>query len=258
MDSDRIITILRTAGFAVRGPGVEEARARSGARVLGRRIPAHGAESLWRRLLAVRESTGFHPLLSMLPPRDLVAGELADPDVFDDRAVAAPGEIVAEVTSSALAAALDYAGDAEEEEEWRADFDPERLAGEMSPEAKVGRITDFRPDWLCLVESRNGWSVPGLLPGYPFAPSWEHGPGGRPMFDSDHAAFLHTWHDRFGAELLYVSKRTLILDVPSPPQEPLAVAETAIEQYAYCPDGNDTTSWANRWTRSETWQFRWD
>ncbi|MFB7373881.1 hypothetical protein ACFC0D_28970 [Streptomyces sp. NPDC056222] len=40
--------------------------------------------------------------------------------------------------------------------------------------------------------------------------------------------------------------------------DPEAVAETAIEQYAYCPDGNDTASWANRWTRSGTWQFCWD
>jgi hypothetical protein len=78
------------------------------------------------------------------------------------------------------------------------------------------------------------------------------------MFDSDHVAFLHTWHDRYGAELLYVSHRKLILDVASPPQEPLAVAEAAIEQYAYCPDGNDTTSRAEHWTRLGTWYFSWD
>ncbi|MEU7011313.1 DUF4253 domain-containing protein [Streptomyces sp. NPDC046332] len=105
-------------------------------------------------------------------------------------------------------------------------------AQDISSEPRPPQITSFRPDWLCLVETRAGWSVPGLLPGYPYAPSWAHGPGGRPMFDADHAAFLHTWHDRFEAELLYVSERALILDVPSPPQEPLAVAETAIEQYA--------------------------
>jgi hypothetical protein len=120
------------------------------------------------------------------------------------------------------------------------------------------RITDFRPDWLCLVETRTGWSVPGLLPGYPYAPNWTHGPEGRPMLDSDHVAFLHTWYDRFAAELLYVSDRVMLLDVALPPHKPLAVAEAAIEQYSYCPDGHDTTSWANLQTRSGIWQFSWD
>ncbi|MFB7373888.1 hypothetical protein ACFC0D_29005 [Streptomyces sp. NPDC056222] len=91
-----MIEILRSVGFTVPVAGVEEARSRSGARVLGRRITESGAESMWRELLAARESTGFHPLLSEIPPSALVAGDLAEPDVFDERAVTAPGEIVAE------------------------------------------------------------------------------------------------------------------------------------------------------------------
>ncbi|MFJ5834920.1 DUF4253 domain-containing protein [Streptomyces sp. NPDC093089] len=258
MDTDHIVETLRTAGFTVPREGVEEARSRSGARVLGRRITESGAEAMWRELLAARESTGFHPLLSPLSPAELVAGEPAEPDVFDDRAVTAPREIVAEITAAALEDCLSYAEDEAGEEEWRADFDAELLAEQISPVAETARVTDFRPGWLCLVETRDGWAVPGILPGYPYAPAWSHGPEGRPMLDSDHAAFLHTWHDRFGAELMYVADQVLILDVASPPQESPAVAETAIEQYAYCPDGNDTASWANRWTRSRTWKFLWD
>ncbi|MDQ0840413.1 DUF4253 domain-containing protein [Streptomyces sp. V1I6] len=258
MSSDHITEVLRTAGFTVPRASLEEARSRCGARVLGRRITESGAESLWRSLLAARESMGFHPLLSSMPPSVLVAGQLAEADLFDERAVTAPREIVAEITEAALADCLRYAEEEAEEEQWQADFDPERLAREISSEPESGRITSFRPDWLCLVESETGWAVPGLLPGHPYAPSWTHGPEGRPMLDSDHSAFLHTWHDRFEAELLYVSDRALMLDVARPPQQRLAVAEAAIEQFAYCPDGQDTTSWANRWTRSGTWQFLWD
>ncbi|MFF4098898.1 DUF4253 domain-containing protein [Streptomyces sp. NPDC001903] len=260
MDSHRITEILRTAGFAVPAAGVEQARARSGARVLGRQLTRGEAESAWRGLLALRRDTGFHPLLSALPPSALVAGSPAEPDIHDPRADTAPHEIVAEITAAALTASLAYAEDEDEAEAWRADFDPERLAAEISGQPEPAQVTDFRPEWLCLVETggAGGWSVPGILPGYPYAPSWEHGPDGRPMLDSDHAAFLHAWQDRFGAELMYLSDRTLLLDVAHPPRDPLAVAATAIEQYAYCPDGNDTTSWANRQTRRGTWQFTWD
>ncbi|MFE5484065.1 DUF4253 domain-containing protein [Streptomyces sp. NPDC056527] len=88
----------------------------------------------------------------------------------------------------------------------------------------------------------------------PAAPSWEHGPGaGRRSTPT-----TWPWHDRFRAELLHVSRRTLILDVALPSQEPQAVAETAIGQYAYCPDGIDTASWADHWTRFGTWHFSWD
>jgi hypothetical protein len=146
MDSDHITEILRTAGFTVPREGVEEARSRCGARVLGRRITESGAESLWRSLLAARESTGFHPLLSSMPPSVLVTGQPAEPDLFDERAVTAPREIVAEITEAALADCLRYAED----------------ETEISSEPKSGRITSFRPDWLCLVESETGWSVPGL------------------------------------------------------------------------------------------------
>lgn len=258
MDSDRITDLLRTPRFTALHGSVEEARSRSGARVAGRRITTAGAESLWRKLLNMRESTGFHPVLSTMPPSVLVAGEPAEPDVFDGRAVTAPREIVAEITAAALADALEYAADEDEEGEWRADFDPERLAQAISPEWTPTRITDFGPSWLCLVETRTGWSVPGLLPGYPYTGNWTHGPEGRSMLESDHVAFLHTWYDRFAAELFYLSDRVMLLDVTRPPHEPLAVAEAAIEQYVYCPDGHDTTSWANRWTRSGTWRFWWD
>ncbi|MFI9549906.1 DUF4253 domain-containing protein [Streptomyces sp. NPDC052016] len=256
MDREHLTETLRRAGFL--NLHVEEACSRSGARVLGRRIGKDRATTVWRSLLAVRESTGFHPLLTPLPPSMLVAGELAEPDVFDDRAVTAPREVVAEVTAAALADALAYAGEPDEAEEWRAEFDPQRLAQKILPEPEPVRIREFLPDWLCLVETRDGWSVPQLLPGYPYAPNWEHGPEGRPMLDSDHVAFLHTWHDRFRAELLFVSERVLMLDVARPPQEPLAVAEAAIEQYAYCPDASDPVTYAKRQSQNRTWQFAWD
>ncbi|WP_055598790.1 DUF4253 domain-containing protein [Streptomyces aureus] len=258
MDRDQVAETLRTVGSAVAYTDVEEAVAPSGARVLGRPVPEEEAAGMWRRLLALRGSTGFHPVLSTRPPSALVDAPSSEPYVFDERAFTAPREVLAEITEAALTDCLRFA-DEEEAEEWRAEFDPERLARAIAPEPRLpDRRRNYRPSWLCLVESTTGYAVPGLLPGRPNGRNWRHGPNGREMLPSDHVAFLHAWHDRFGAELCYLADSVLMLDVARPPQEPVAVAEAAIEQYAYSPDGRDAISYANRQTRTGHWQFWWD
>ncbi|MFF5443571.1 DUF4253 domain-containing protein [Streptomyces sp. NPDC012888] len=257
VDIDLMMETLADAGFEV-PPGRQTAVARSGVGVVGWRVSRAAALTEWRRLLAAREHTGMHPVLTDLDPARLVAGEPGDPDVFDDRAVTAPREIVAEVTAAVLADRLANAEDDEERRGWREDFDPEQLAVQVSSVPDPPATIESTGSWLCLVGTPTGWSVPGLVPGRPYAPNWFVGPENRGMRDSDHAAFLHTWNDRFGAELRFVTDTMLVLDVARPPQDPLEVAEAAIEQYAYCPDGHDTTAYADGQTRTGTWQFTWD
>ncbi|MFI9112868.1 DUF4253 domain-containing protein [Streptomyces venezuelae] len=260
-NKDRLAEILRSAGLATPDTeaGTEDTVTRAGARVLGFRITADGAVDAWRRLLALRDGTGFHPVLSPLSPSAWLDRAPDEEVPFDDRAITAPRELVAEIRDAALADHLKGAGDESEADEWRDEFDPERLAPSVSPVPKASDPwSDFRPSWLCLVETPRGFSVPGLLPDRARGRNWDHGPGGRPMLGSDHVAFLHTWYDRFGAELLYLSGSLVILDVARPPQEPLAVAEAAIEQYVYAPDETDAPQLANRQVRGGTWRFWWD
>ncbi|QES51948.1 hypothetical protein DEJ50_33075 [Streptomyces venezuelae] len=258
MDKHEVAELLRTVGSAVSPTMIETAIAPSGQSVLGRPVAVGDAERMWRQLLAVRDSTGWHPVLTARHPSDLVNAPSHGTDTFDARADTAPYEVVAEIKDAALSDRLEFA-DEEEASEWRAEFTPEQLARSINPEPRSPRPRqNFYPRWLCLVETPNGYSVPGILPGYPHTLNWSHGPGGRNMRASDHVAFLHTWYDRFGAELLYLSSRVLMVDVAQPPRDRIAVAEAAIEQYAYCPDGHDTTTYAEIQTRNGTWQFCWD
>ncbi|KIX79268.1 hypothetical protein SF23_01570 [Streptomyces sp. MBRL 10] len=226
--------------------------------ILGRPVTAQEAETLWRQMLGACSRSGWHPVLTVGRPSDLVDSSHHTHPAFDARAFTAPREIVTEIESAALAKCLDGA-DEEEAAEWKADFDPDQLAGTLNLEPRpTSPRRNFHPHWLCLVEAQYGYSVPSILPVHPSPRNWAHGPGDRAMLASDHVAFLHTWNTRFGAELLYMAHNVLMVDVPQPPQEPLAVARAAIEQYAYCPDENDTTTYAELQTRNGTWQFCWD
>lgn len=258
MEKEQLAEILRAEGLAGPETELQDVVTRAGSRVLGIRIAADGAVEAWRRLLALRDSTGCHPVLSPRSPSAWVDRAPAEGEPFDDRAITAPRALVAEIRDAALEDHLKGAGDESEADEWRDEFDPERLARSVSPvPKKADPWSDFRPSWLCLVETSRGYHVPGLLPDRARGRNWD-GPGGRPMLASDHVAFLHTWYDRFGAELLYLSGSVLILDVARPPQEPLAVAEAAIEQYVYAPDETDAPQLANRQVRGGTWRFWWD
>ncbi|MGW6566026.1 DUF4253 domain-containing protein [Streptomyces sp. NPDC054975] len=258
MDVQRMITALRDAGLAAPEGRVEEAVTGSGARVLGLAVTSEAAEDAWRLCLASRDGTGFHPVLSSEPPSALVAAPLRDVGPFDGRAETAPHEIVAELVESTLRDRLAHSSDEEEQEEWRAELDPERLALELSGAYTVEpHWRRESPRWLCLVESRHGYAVPGLLPGYPSVPNWYNGPEGRSMRASDHVAFLHSWHDRFGAELRYLDGGLVQLAVTRPPEDLVSVARVAIEQYAYSSDRRDAEIIGNGQARAGVWSFSW-
>ncbi|MEV6654840.1 DUF4253 domain-containing protein [Streptomyces sp. NPDC051219] len=270
MDLRQLAATLRGAGLSDRESTGEDVLSRSGKRILGLEVPLRDAEDAWRLWLGLREQTGFHPVLSELPPSALVGGQIADGDEYDGRAETAPREIVAEIVEAALLDHLDGAGE-EEAAEWHTEFVPERLAARLrdgfTPEPGGTLRLEDRDErslywtetlWLNLVETEQGYSVPRLLPGFPGAPNWFHGPEGRPILDSDHVAFLHTWFERFGAELIYLDGSNLRLWVARPPRDLLETARVAIEQYAYCPDRRDLEVIGNGQARSDAWSFWWD
>lgn len=111
-NKDRLAEILRSAGLATPDTeaGTEDAVTRAGSRVLGIRITGDGAVDAWRRLLALRDGTGFHPVLSPLSPSAWLDRAPDEEEPFDDRAITAPRELVAEIRDAALADHLKGAG----------------------------------------------------------------------------------------------------------------------------------------------------
>jgi hypothetical protein len=76
-----------------------------------------------------------------------------------------------------------------------------------------------------------------------------------------HVAALRSWRDRFGAELVGLSRDTLELRVSRRPQTREAALELAREQYAYCNDivdqGVGTLSVLAADLMADPWWFFW-
>jgi Domain of unknown function (DUF4253) len=79
-----------------------------------------------------------------------------------------------------------------------------------------------------LIPARHGWEVPGRL-------SW----GGAVNYDLDgahHVAVLRSWQQRYGAELVTLTRDQIELLVAHPPRDPATIVQVAVEMLGYCPD----------------------
>jgi uncharacterized protein DUF4253 len=78
-----------------------------------------------------------------------------------------------------------------------------------------------------------------------------------------HVAALRAWRDRFGAELVGLSRDCMDLRVARPPQSREAALNLAREHYIYCADSIDQgvgtlSGWAALLLGHEWWSFWWD
>jgi hypothetical protein len=95
-----------------------------------------------------------------------------------------------------------------------------------------------------LIQARHGWEVPGLL-------SWS----GAVNYDLDgahHVAVLRWWQERYGAELVTLTRDQIELLVARPPRDPATMVQVAVEMLGYCPDLDVLgPAWSRCWpTRS--------
>jgi hypothetical protein len=80
---------------------------------------------------------------------------------------------------------------------------------------------------LCLLPVEQSWQVPALLR---FG-GWNDCP-----FPAEHTCVHLSWHNRYGAEIIRLSRDTMELFVPYPPTTLQECRSLALEHFAYSPD----------------------
>jgi hypothetical protein len=203
--------------------------------------------SLWRRLRASVDVSGFWPVILGPIEDHPVLDEIPDDDEVDD---AIAQGLTLDVDDRL--AELREAAETDAEGEYEV---PPRGPTDATPGDPDAFHLAEKPGWLGLIRADEGYLVPGLLLWWGAA-NYDIGP-------ADHVALLKHWHDRYGAELVALGSDMIELRVANPPVDPdeqLAVAE---DQYWYCPDvvdqGVETVdALAIAQVASRRWVFWWD
>lgn len=215
-------------------------------------VPARAAIESWQRLRTLVDETGCWPVV------------IGGPD--DERAHAAALRDSLDATD-----ALVRDGLALDVDEWLADeaaIDPDLLR-ELDDGAPFGsaRVMTHRileaPAWrlrragngtLLWVESPHAWDVPAILR---FG-GWNSCPP-----TTVHVAMLRRWHERFGAELVGLSRDRLEVSVARLPRTRSEALALAREHFLYCEElvlaeHGSLRSLAAALLVSRVWSFRWD
>ena len=250
-------------------PDLMPLRARDGSRMYGTSVGLADHDGLWRSVRVACASHGWWPVLTPLDPADVATAPwllTQSPDqVLTQAAAVDPGHLIAAmIGSQAWAFSFD---------DWWSDPDdrlptPEELAMHISPSAPAGGARrgsaadlTWSLTWLYVMPVA-GCEIPAVW-GRPWTPNWawRDGRSGR-LTLADHVGVLRSWHQRFGADLMYLSGSALALAVRRPPSDPLEIAGVALEQYAYCYDldqfiGN-VEDVAQEQVPRDRWHFWWD
>jgi Domain of unknown function (DUF4253) len=136
--------------------------------------------------------------------------------------------------------------------------DPATLTVDPAALAWADREPQFgftsRDTVIGLIPARHGWEVPGLL-------SW----GGAVNYDLDgahHVAMLRSWQQRYGAELVTLTRDQIELLVAHPPRDPATMVQVAVEMLGYCPDldvqGTGMVAVLANEVAHRRWSFWWD
>jgi hypothetical protein len=173
---------------------------------------SEGEEALdwWRRLRAVSDRSGLWPVLL-----DYHAGAL----------------ITVEQPSAAELAVIDDPAPEVLEKElegWPADTGVEWLHNFHLPFEHWTQEPE--PVMVALLPTAHGWEVPRLI-GYG---GWNRCPPA-----PTHEAVLRRWHDRYGAELVCLTRTGLELGLTRPPGTRPEALALAWDYAAYCHDGID-------------------
>ena len=215
-------------------------------------VPARGAIERWQRLRAIADETGCWPVV------------IGGPD--DEKAHAAALRESLDSTDGLVrdGLALDL-------DEWLADeaaIDPDLLR-ELDDQAPFGsaRVITHQileaPAWrlrragngtILWVESPHSWDVPAILR---FG-GWNSCPP-----TAVHVAMLRRWHERWGAELVALSRDRLEVAVARGPRTRPEALALAREQFLYCEElvlaeHGSLRALAAALLASRVWSFRWD
>ncbi|MFB7368304.1 DUF4253 domain-containing protein [Streptomyces sp. NPDC056222] len=273
--ADELLHALRTR---FRHATLKRATTAAGVEVIGVSVARgrmHGVWDEWRRR---HPETGWWPYASWESPDDLARGSLHhkfDADALEDLMA----EVVcqdhdaraASVVVSSFRWSMDCAGgDVEDQEGWRDDYDPDRLAPLLGPALAeplpgVSRwasddqdVWSSGPRWLNFVPARGGYEVPVVLPYLIGTGNW-YGYGDRLLALADDAALLRRWHEQWGAELFLAQGAHMELVVDRPPLDPRAAAQAATELFGYCSDTvQDPQRVGDGMVRSTMWSLWWD
>jgi hypothetical protein len=178
----------------------------------------------WRRLRAAHAQTGLWPFL--VGPDLKEVDRQAISELWDDAAAAH------DPTAMARGLALDVqAFLAQQTAELEAP-DPATLTVDPAALAWADREPQFaftsRDTVIGLIQAGHGYEVPGLL-------SWS-GAGNHDLDGAHHVAVLRHWQQRYGVELVTLTRDQIELLVARPPRDPATVARVAVELLGYCPD----------------------
>ncbi|MFI1815178.1 DUF4253 domain-containing protein [Streptomyces sp. NPDC020422] len=257
---------------------VERAVMPSGVEVIGVSVARGKVFAVWDEWRKRHGETGWWPYVTLQSPDDLARSRRQeDVDEVVERWVAEVAcqdhdARAASVVLSSFRWSMDCAaGDEEDQEGWRDDYDPDRLAPQLAPARAeplpgVSRWGTGDRDsfwgqsqrWINFVPVRGGYEVPAVLPHLYGTCNW-FGYDGRVLTPADDAALLRRWHEQWGAELFLAQGPYLELVVDRPPLDPRDAARATSELQGYCSDTVQRPQHdGDTWLRSTVWSLWWD
>jgi hypothetical protein len=235
-------------------------------------VPVGESTTAWERARAVHGTTGLWPFLSYEDP-----DEWAQRTAFVGATLGmlrhalnySPAEVVAELIADqqigaheqrwADAGLTAYRLGLFDVEETLLRMDDEPVPVPQPGYLGVGGLLD-EPLWLCLVPAGGGYELAGLV-NTPYAHYWRACEEHPWLTTVDHVGVLRSWHERYGAEVRFLSTESMVLAVSRPPTERVEIAEVAVEQYAYCDDLGQTVGETGQVARlqvpGDRWSFWW-
>jgi hypothetical protein len=205
----------------------------------------------WVRLHAAHVQTGLWPFL-VGPDLKEVDRQAISELWYDAATEHDPTAVTRGLALDVRAFLADQAEELEVPDPATLTVDPAALAGaERQPQFAF----TSRDTVIGLIQARHGWEVPGLL-------SWS----GAVNYDLDgahHVAVLRWWQERYGAELVTLTRDQIELLVARPPRDPATMVQVAVEMLGYCPDldvlGTGMVAvLANEVVPHRRWSFWWD
>jgi hypothetical protein len=205
----------------------------------------------WVRLHAAHVQTGLWPFL-VGPDLKEVDRQAISELWYDAATEHDPTAVTRGLALDVRAFLADQAEELEVPDPATLTVDPAALAGaERQPQFAF----TSRDTVIGLIQARHGWEVPGLL-------SWS----GAVNYDLDgahHVAVLRWWQERYGAELVTLTRDQIELLVARPPRDPATMVQVAVEMLGFCPDldvlGTGMVAvLANEVVPHRRWSFWWD
>jgi hypothetical protein len=205
----------------------------------------------WRRLRAAHAQTGLWPFL--------VGPDLRDEDRQAISELWYDAATEHDPTAVTRGLALDVEAFLSQQTAELEISDPATLTVDPAALAAADQEPQFsfssRDTVIGLIPARHGWEVPGLL-------SWQ----GAVNYDLDgahHVAVLRHWQQRYGAELVTLTRDYIELLVARPPRDPATTVQVAVELLGYCPDldvqGTGMVAvLANELVPHRRWSLWWD